>query len=271
MAHEHNPHQKEMADESMVRNLAAQIEAIWPQEKPIYRTHPLPAKPRILDVGCGTGEVEPHLLEVFPDAEIVGVDLDAAHLERARRRCAGREQQVRFEVGDAMELKFPDASFDLVVSRHVVQALPSAEKAIAEWRRVARPGGRLHVIAEDYGMVSCHPTPRDADGFWQRVPQGVGRATGTDQHLGRQMFTIMTDAGLSAIAVQYVVVDTLRVPRETFARIWEAWRDGYTDVISQGNGMRREDVLQWWSELIACVRDPRGYAVWQLPVWTATR
>ncbi|HYV48401.1 MAG TPA: hypothetical protein VFA20_26255 [Myxococcaceae bacterium] len=60
------------------------------------------------------------------------------------------------------------------------------------------------------------------------------------------------------------------MPRNLAAQI-EAWRDGYTDVICEGNAMSREDVLQWWRELIACVRDPRGYAVWQLPVWTATR
>ena len=47
---------KEMADESMVRNLAAQAEAIWPQEEPIFDRHPL-GDSAVLDVGCGTGEI----------------------------------------------------------------------------------------------------------------------------------------------------------------------------------------------------------------------
>src|SRR5262245_46023069 len=149
MTHPHNPQEREMSDESMVRNLAAQIEAIWPQERPLFERYALPERARILDVGCGTGVLEPLLLEIFPSAEVVGIDLDTAHLERARARCAGLEKQVRFEKGDALALAFPDESFDLVVSRHLIQALPGPDKALREWARVTRRGGRLHVLAED--------------------------------------------------------------------------------------------------------------------------
>jgi len=271
MTHPHNPQEREMSDESMVRNLAAQIEAIWPQERPLFQRYTLPERARILDVGCGTGELEPRLLQVFPSAEVVGIDLDAAHLERARARCAGLEKQVRFETGDALALAFPDASFDMVVSRHVIQALPGPEQALREWARVTRRGGRLHVIAEDYGMLWCHPAPRDSDGFWQRLPNVYGAATGIELHVGRKMFTLLTDLGLSGISVDYVVVDTLRAGRETFAQIWEAWRDGYTAPLVQYTGLPRAEVEAWWAEMIACVRDPRGYALWQVPVWSAFR
>src|SRR5262245_30880992 len=127
MTHPHNPQEREMSDESMVRNLAAQFSAIWPQERPVFAGYPLRQGARILDVGCGTGELERPLAELFPSAEIVGVDLDAAHLERARARCAGLEKQVRFETGDALSLRYPDGAFDLVVSRHLVQAIPHPE------------------------------------------------------------------------------------------------------------------------------------------------
>jgi hypothetical protein len=137
--------------------------------------------------------------------------------------------------------------------------------------RVARPGGRLHVLAEDYGMLWCHPTPRDADLFWHVVPKRYERATGTDLHVGRRLFTHLTDLGLQEITAHHVAVDTLRVPREVFARIWEAWRDGYTDSIAQHAAMAREDVTRFWDDMIACVRDPRGYALWLVPVWTATK
>ena len=83
------------------------------------------------------------------------------------------------------------------------------------------------------------------------------------------MFTLLTDLGLREIAVDYVVVDTLRVEREIFARIWEAWRDGYTDSVVEHTGVPRAEVEQRFREMIACARDPRGYALWQVPVWTA--
>src|SRR5678815_5917732 len=51
-----NPQAAQMADESMVRTLAAQAQAIWPQEAPLLLRYRLPQEPAVLDAGCGTGE-----------------------------------------------------------------------------------------------------------------------------------------------------------------------------------------------------------------------
>jgi ubiquinone/menaquinone biosynthesis C-methylase UbiE len=60
-----SPQAREMADESMVRNLAAQAEAIWPQEEPIFARHPPREGAQVLGVGCGTGEIVARLCERF--------------------------------------------------------------------------------------------------------------------------------------------------------------------------------------------------------------
>ncbi len=265
------PQAREMADESMVRNLAAQAEAIWPQEEPLLLRHPPPAGARVLDVGCGTGEIETRLAALFPDATVIGVDVEESHLARARERCAAFGERVRFQTGDAFALPFDAGRFDLVVCRHVLQAVPDAPRAVAEMARVTRSGGRLHVLAEDYGMLWCHPTEHDSDGFWQRLPQLFGRALGCDNHIGRKMFEVLADLGLRDVTVDYVVVDTIRVPRDTFARIWEAWRDGYTDTIVRHTGVPRAEIDAYWREMIDCVRNPRGYALWQVPIWSARK
>jgi SAM-dependent methyltransferase len=271
MSHPSSPQATQMADESMVRNLAAQIEAIWPQEEPILRRHAPPSGAAILDVGCGTGEASRRLLDAFPGTRLTGVDLEEPHLRTARDACARFGDRARFQTDDALRLSFADASFDLVVSRHVIQALPDAHRALSEMVRVLKPGGRLHVIAEDYGMLWCHPTASDSDGFWQRIPNLYGPALGTDLHVGRKMVALLSDLPVSGVAVDYAVVDTLRAPRDVFARIWEAWRDGYTDSIVEKTGTPREEVERRWSEMIACTRDPKGYALWQVPIWTAGR
>ena len=268
--HPSSPQAKEMADESMVRNLAAQAEAIWPQEEPIFARHD-PGGGAVLDVGCGTGEITARLAARFPRASFVGIDLEEPHLDRARTRCAAFGSRVRFQTGDALALPFDEASFDLVVCRHLLQAVPDAGCVLSEIQRVLRPGGRMHLIAEDYGMLLCHPTELDSDGFWQRLPSRYAAAVGCGLHVGRKTFTLLHDLGLADIAVDYVVVDTLRVERDTFARIWEAWRDGYTDSIVEHSGVSREEIEQRWREMIDCARDPRGYALWQVPVWTAKK
>ena len=267
---ESSPQAREMADESMVRNLAAQAEAIWPQEEPIFARHPLGGG-AALDVGCGTGEITARLAGKFPQATFTGVDLEEAHLGRARARCASFGSRVRFEKGDALALPFGDATFDLVVCRHLIQAVPDAQRVLAEIGRVLRPGGRIHLIAEDYGMLHCYPTKLDADDFWQRIPRIYGPAIGCDLRVGRKAFTMLHELDMTDIRVDYIVADTLRVPRDTFARIWEAWRDGYAGSIVAHTGIPRDEVEERFREMIACARDPHGYALWQVPVWTAAK
>ncbi|HET7840713.1 MAG TPA: hypothetical protein VFM21_03870 [Terriglobia bacterium] len=74
---------------------------------------------------------------------------------------------------------------------------------------------------------------------------------------------------LENITMDYVVVDTLRVPRETFAAILEAWRDGYAESIGQLTPVTRESAVAYFDQMIANIRDPRGYAVWMVPVVSA--
>ena len=271
LAHPHNPQHDQMADESMVRNLASQAEAIWPQESALFRAYGLAGDLKILDVGCGTGEITARLAELYPRAAITGVDLIARHLELARERAADAGSRVVFQAADAFALPFSEGAFDLVVCRHMLQAVPRPGDAIAEMVRVLRPGGRLHLLVEDYGMIHMAPTRLDADRFWLEGPPSFGAATGTDLHIGRTGYGYLRTLPLDDIAMHYVVVDTVRVPRETFAAIWTAWRDGYAEPIAQAVGESPADIRAFFDEQIACALDPRGYALWQVPIWSARK
>lgn len=264
-----NPQAKQMADESMVRNLEAQARAIWPQELPLLRRYELPAKPRILDAGCGTGEASSRLAELFPSATILGVDILEQHLALARSRYARLAPRLTFENQSIYELRAPEHSFDLVVCRHVLHSIPYAERAIAELARVTRPGGYLHLIPEDYGMLHFQRAALDVRDFWHEVPAQFGAATETDLFLGRDAYELLSGMKLENIRIDYIVVDTMRVPRETFATIIQAWRDGYSEAIGEYTTFNRETAEAYFNQMIANIRDPQKYGVWMVPVASA--
>jgi ubiquinone/menaquinone biosynthesis C-methylase UbiE len=266
MATDLNPQAPQMADESMVRNLAAQAQAIWPQEVALFRRYGLAEDARIVDAGCGTGEISSRLAELFPRSSVLGVDVLDGHLDRARERYRHLAPRLRFENRSVFQLGLPDHGFDLTVCRHVLQAIPHADRALAELVRVTRPGGRIHLVAEDYGMVHFPRRKLDPDEFWWEAPRRFGAAIGTDMFVGRKAPGMLRRLGVADVAVDYVVVDTLRVPRPTFAAIWEAWRDGYAAVVAEHTRFTREEVVAHFEDMIETIRDPEGYAAWMVPV-----
>jgi ubiquinone/menaquinone biosynthesis C-methylase UbiE len=264
-----NPQAKQMADQSMVRNLAAQAQAIWPQEAPLFRRYALPTKAHILDAGCGTGEISSRLAELFPAARVLGVDIVDHHLEMARRRYQDLAPRLAFDRQSVFGLDLANHAFDLTVCRHVLHSIPYPERVIAELTRVTRPGGYLHLIPEDYGMLHFQRGALDPQDLWHEVSTKFGPTTATDLLVGRNTFGILAEMRFEEITVEYVVVDTLRVPRETFAAILEAWRDGYSEVIAEVTRMTHEKVAAYFEQMIETIRDSRAYAVWMVPVVSA--
>ncbi len=97
---------------------------------------------RILEVGVGTGLSLPAYRRA---RSIVGIDISAPMLEKARQRVArlGLRNIERLAVMDAEHLDFPDASFDVIVAQYVVTAVPNPEAALDEFARVLRPSGEI--------------------------------------------------------------------------------------------------------------------------------
>lgn len=93
----------------------------------------------ILDVGCGTGHLTFAAASRLQTGRIHGLDFSEAYIEHARRRTD--DPRIEFRVGDACAMPFPSGSFDQVLSLLVLHFVPRAPAAVAEMRRVARPGG----------------------------------------------------------------------------------------------------------------------------------
>ena len=101
---------------------------------------------RALDVATGTGDLALALSRrVGPTGEVVGSDFSEGMLDRARAKATGRAG-VRWEWGNALELPYPDASFDAATVGFGARNFSDLERGLGEMTRVVRPGGRVVVL-----------------------------------------------------------------------------------------------------------------------------
>jgi len=105
---------------------------------------------RVLEVGCGQGVGIELILTRFVDAEIIGVDVDARMIQRAKRRLASRDR-VKVQLGDVCALPFEDGSFDVVVDFAAVHHVPDWRAALREISRLLCPGGQF--LFEDHDVT----------------------------------------------------------------------------------------------------------------------
>jgi ubiquinone/menaquinone biosynthesis C-methylase UbiE len=104
----------------------------------------LRAGEQLLDVACGTGIVARLAWpQVAPSGRVVGVDVNAAMLDVARRAAERDQVSVEWKEGDAKSLPLADETFDVVLCQHGLQYFPERDVALAEMRRVLRRSGRL--------------------------------------------------------------------------------------------------------------------------------
>jgi len=103
----------------------------------------------VLDAGSGTGSLTAAAATVAPSSRIVGIDRSEPYVAVARAR--HQSQRMRFEVGDAQQLPFEDASFDRTLSLLILNFVPDPQKALTEMIRVTRPGGTVAAAVWDYG------------------------------------------------------------------------------------------------------------------------
>ena len=113
---------------------------------------------RVLDIGSGHGFLAEEMAEeVGPEGRVCGVDPSESMLAIARRR----ETAVEYGAGDAVSLPHADETFDAAVATQVYEYVPDMPAALAEVRRVLRPGGRLLILDTDWDAVVWHSSDRD--------------------------------------------------------------------------------------------------------------
>ena len=151
----------------------------------------------LLEIAAGTGVVTRHLARALaPEVRIVATDLNQAMLDRAA--AVGTTRPVEWRQADAMQLPFPDESFDVVVCQFGAMFFPDKPKAFAQARRVLRPGGSFifnvwdaiehNEFAEVVTLALQQMFPADPPRFMARIPHGYSDPGVIARHLSEGGF-----------------------------------------------------------------------------------
>jgi SAM-dependent methyltransferase len=151
----------------------------------------------LLDVGCGPGTVTVDFARLLDRGSVVGIDREEAPLAEART-LAVPTPNVSFAVGDVYALDFADGTFDVVHAHQLLQHLTDPVSALAEMRRVCRPGGLVAARDADYATMSWHPAEPALD-LWLELYHAVARANRAEPDAGRQLLGWAHAAGLSDV------------------------------------------------------------------------
>jgi SAM-dependent methyltransferase len=205
---------------------------------------------RILDVGCGSGGFCRALAPlVAPDGRVVGVDCSPAAVDLATRLSAAEDPSLlEFTCADAEALPFADGSFDAAVCISVLEFCQRPDRALAEMRRVMRPGGRVLVANSDEDTRVYNGRDRE---LGRRLARAIADR-GRDPWLGRRLAPLLTAAGFR-LEQETVLVD--------LEREYAPGTSGYTlahllrDYLVSEAGVPAPEYARWLEDLDACARD----------------
>ena len=152
----------------------------------------------LLDVGCGPASITADLAEHVAPGRVVALDAAAGALDAARATLSerGLSEQVELARGDVMALPFEDGSFDIVHAHQVLQHLADPVGALAEMRRVTRPGGIVAVRDAVYSAMTWFPESVGME-QWRSVYMATARANGGEPDAGSRLLSWAREAGFT--------------------------------------------------------------------------
>lgn len=172
---------------------------------------------RVLDVGCGTGALTSAIAAQHPGATVTGIDPSEPFVEN----CRAQFPNMRFVVGGAERLPFPDREFSASLACLVLAFVPSPAQAVAEMSRVTERGGTVATAIWDFteGMIMLRA-------FWDAAEQAdpSPKPAETQPNLNREMILeLWNSCGLRDVRVEPLMVE---MPFSSFDDYWQPFLAG---------------------------------------------
>ncbi|WP_058367209.1 class I SAM-dependent methyltransferase [Haloparvum sedimenti] len=176
-------------------------EGMWADGRAALADLDLADRRRILDVGCGTGELTRVLAAEVPvDATVMGVDADTDLLDAARELDEGEPDPIPYLAGDATRLPFPDDAFDLVVCQALLINLPEPCAAVREFARVSSE--LVAAVEPNNAEVGVASTVDAEERLEQEAREAYLAGVDTDVALGDRVRRQFAAAGLEDVSVR---------------------------------------------------------------------
>ena len=205
----------------------------------------IPAGTKVLDVACGAGQTA--LPMARKGIQVTGLDLASNLVKEARKQAQAEGLKVQFDEGDAEELPYDDASFDVVFSLIGAMFAPQPHKVAAEFARVCRPGGRIIMgnwtpggfVGQMFKTMAQHVPP--ANGI--PSPTSWGDEATVRQRLSDYASDLQMTRRLYPFKYPFSAADVVEFFREYYGPTNRA----FSTLDADGQAALRHDLEQLWS------------------------
>ncbi len=216
----------------------------------------------ILDAGCGSGAITRKFAQIVKPAKVTAIDFDPVFIENAKAIAADEGiNNIDFEIGDLDNLKYQDGIFDLTYCRLVLMHVKEPVRTVSELKRVTRKGGLVAISDSDDGTTIVYPLMPRLMELWRKYGDWA-KTEKMDRYIGRQLFSILSQAGLISVWIFLLPISrTQKNPEQLrmFASIPVQIMDAKkTELIEQGI-FTEDEYDATMDEFEAMVNNPGGF------------
>jgi len=205
--------------EKEINRLKGQVELFWNKEQKHYIEFGLREGISIVELGSGPGFVTEKIVENFPDIRITAVEIEPLLVEYARKYMSLKGiTQCEVIEGSIMDTGLEDNTYDLAITRLVLEHLPDPLNAVREVYRILKPGGRAIFVDNDFEMhIMTYPHVPELRDLYDAYCQSR-YSEGGNPKIGRELPGILKKGGFAKVDFEIISAHSDIVGEELFSR-----------------------------------------------------